>query len=172
MDPAIEATPLVATVFAVATENDPFKAFRDFLHAHKISIKSSRILKAATVTDTLVVIEYSFDIGSGTASDLFALRNAAYNWAKSIDLDVAIQRDDVFRRYKRLVVFDMDSTLIKQEVVDEIALYLDSINPEKEVGTKVAVLPMDKEFDIRKLQNRQCQDKSTSKNLCVKGFLF
>jgi len=45
----------------------------------------------------------------------------------------------VFRRYRRLVVFDMDSTLIKQEVIDEIALHLDSINPEKNVGVKVAV---------------------------------
>lgn len=54
-------------------------------------------------------------------------------------MDVAIQVDDVFRRHKRLVVFDMDSTLIKQEVIDEIALHLDSIDPQKNVGAKVAV---------------------------------
>ena len=56
-----------------------------------------------------------------------------------MNVEVAIQRDDVFRRHKRLVVFDMDSTLIKQEVIDEIARHLDSVNPEKNVGGRVAV---------------------------------
>ncbi|MEM9691738.1 MAG: phosphoserine phosphatase SerB [Myxococcota bacterium] len=37
------------------------------------------------------------------------------------DADVAIQRDHVFRQRKRLVVFDMDSTLIQVEVIDELA---------------------------------------------------
>lgn len=153
MDLTIKSIPLVATVFALASGNDPFKTFQDFLHTHMISIKSARVLKAATVTDTLVVTEYLFDIEPGTATDLFTLRKAAYNWAKSMSLDVAIQRDEVFRRYKRLVVFDMDSTLIKQEVIDEIALYLDSINPEKNVGAEVAVLSTNEKFDIRKSQN-------------------
>ncbi|KAI3641307.1 hypothetical protein MIR68_000669 [Amoeboaphelidium protococcarum] len=36
-------------------------------------------------------------------------------------IDFALQEDNVFRKYKRLVVFDMDSTLIQQEVIDELA---------------------------------------------------
>ncbi|OZJ01716.1 hypothetical protein BZG36_05312 [Bifiguratus adelaidae] len=36
-------------------------------------------------------------------------------------LDVNWQLDNVFRSHKRLAVFDMDSTLIQQEVIDEIA---------------------------------------------------
>ena len=35
--------------------------------------------------------------------------------------DVAIQKASVYRTHKRLVIFDMDSTLIRQEVIDEIA---------------------------------------------------
>lgn len=35
--------------------------------------------------------------------------------------DIAFIRDDVFRRSKRLIVFDMDSTLIQAEVIDELA---------------------------------------------------
>lgn len=38
---------------------------------------------------------------------------------KSVDL--AVQRENLYRRSKRLVVFDMDSTLIQAEVVDELA---------------------------------------------------
>jgi hypothetical protein len=38
-----------------------------------------------------------------------------------MDLDIAIQEDDIFRRNRRLVCFDMDSTLIQTEVIDELA---------------------------------------------------
>lgn len=37
-------------------------------------------------------------------------------------IDVAFLKDNVFRRSKRLVVFDMDSTLIQAEVIDELAV--------------------------------------------------
>lgn len=37
------------------------------------------------------------------------------------DLDIAFQHDTVFRRNRRLVAFDMDSTLIRTEVIDELA---------------------------------------------------
>ncbi len=37
------------------------------------------------------------------------------------NIDVAVQRESVFRRSKRLVVMDMDSTLIACEVIDELA---------------------------------------------------
>jgi phosphoserine phosphatase len=35
--------------------------------------------------------------------------------------DVALQREGIFRRSKRLVVMDMDSTLIRIEIIDELA---------------------------------------------------
>ena len=37
-------------------------------------------------------------------------------------VDAAFIRDDVWRRNKRLIVFDMDSTLIQTEVIDEMAI--------------------------------------------------
>lgn len=37
-------------------------------------------------------------------------------------IDVAFLKDNVFRRNKRLIVFDMDSTLIQTEVIDELAV--------------------------------------------------
>jgi phosphoserine phosphatase len=38
-----------------------------------------------------------------------------------MDLDVAVQEDNLYRRSRRLVCFDMDSTLIQTEVIDELA---------------------------------------------------
>lgn len=41
--------------------------------------------------------------------------------SRDLDMDVAWQKDDAYRRSRRLVVFDMDSTLIQAEVIDELA---------------------------------------------------
>jgi len=41
--------------------------------------------------------------------------------ARDQAVDIALQREGLFRRSKRLVVFDLDSTLIQCEVIDEFA---------------------------------------------------
>lgn len=38
-----------------------------------------------------------------------------------LDVDIAFQEDNMYRRNRRLVCFDMDSTLIQTEVIDELA---------------------------------------------------
>lgn len=56
---------------------------------------------------------------------------AVWRFEKEWNVEVVMQRESVWRRYKRLAVFDMDSTLIQQEVIDEIAR---SVGVEKEVS--------------------------------------
>lgn len=41
--------------------------------------------------------------------------------ANRLNVDIAFQRDNAWRRNRRLVAFDMDSTLIDGEVIDELA---------------------------------------------------
>lgn len=57
----------------------------------------------------------------GTAIDDHALRVALLAAAGELGTDIALQRDDLYRRHRRLAVFDMDSTLIQAEVIDELA---------------------------------------------------
>ena len=57
----------------------------------------------------------------GTPRDPVAMRAAFLDITQTQDLDVAFQADDLFRRNRRLIAFDMDSTLIQAEVIDEIA---------------------------------------------------
>jgi phosphoserine phosphatase len=59
-------------------------------------------------------------------SDLSAL-------ADKFSIDIACQRESLFRRSRRLVAFDMDSTLIQGEVIDELAKLAG-------VGTQVAAI--------------------------------
>lgn len=56
-----------------------------------------------------------------------------WRFEREWNVEVIMQRETVFRRHKRLAVFDMDSTLIQQEVIDEIARF---IGVEKEVSVR------------------------------------
>jgi len=57
----------------------------------------------------------------GEPEDVDALRAEFLSVAQELNVDIAFQRDTVFRRNRRLAVFDMDSTLIEAEVIDELA---------------------------------------------------
>jgi phosphoserine phosphatase len=57
----------------------------------------------------------------GPVPDISALHASFLTLGQDMDLDIAIQEDDIFRRNRRLVCFDMDSTLIQTEVIDELA---------------------------------------------------
>lgn len=50
-----------------------------------------------------------------------------------LGIDIAFQEDNIYRRNRRLIVFDMDSTLITTEVIDELA-------HEAGVGEEVAAI--------------------------------
>jgi len=49
------------------------------------------------------------------------MRAAFLATAHELEIDIAFQRESIFRRNRRLFVFDMDSTLIEGEVIDELA---------------------------------------------------
>lgn len=57
----------------------------------------------------------------GIADDGDALRTRFLDLAHDTGIDIAFQADDLYRRHRRLVAFDMDSTLIQTEVIDELA---------------------------------------------------
>jgi phosphoserine phosphatase len=50
-----------------------------------------------------------------------ALRGSLMHITRQHPIDIAWQRDNIYRRIRRLVAFDMDSTLIQHEVIDELA---------------------------------------------------
>lgn len=71
-----------------------------------------------TESDSAVCVELTL---KGEPDNVTAFRLQTLQLAGSLGVDIAFQRDDLFRRNRRLVVFDMDSTLIKTEVIDELA---------------------------------------------------
>jgi phosphoserine phosphatase len=60
-------------------------------------------------------------LGLPAGADPEPLKRALLELGMHQSFDVALQREGLFRRSKRLVVMDMDSTLIRIEVIDELA---------------------------------------------------
>ena len=63
---------------------------------------------------------FEFEVKGGS-NQAKALKSECLKLSSEHALDVAIQQDNIYRRNRRLVCFDMDSTLIEQEVIVELA---------------------------------------------------
>lgn len=57
----------------------------------------------------------------GELKDKKQLSAQFLKYSAELGIDISFQKDDIFRRNRRLICFDMDSTLIKTEVIDELA---------------------------------------------------
>ena len=57
----------------------------------------------------------------GTPLDRERMQSQFMKLSTEMGIDVSFQEDNIFRRSRRLICFDMDSTLIETEVIDELA---------------------------------------------------
>lgn len=57
----------------------------------------------------------------GNPLDRSAMQDAFMQIASKGEVDISLQEDNMYRRCRRLICFDMDSTLIGTEVIDELA---------------------------------------------------
>jgi phosphoserine phosphatase len=105
----------IARVTAVTVEQG--------LNIDKITRLSGRVPLERIEANTKACVEFSL---RGIPVDLTALRASLLELSAELDIDVAYQEDNIYRRNRRLVVFDMDSTLIEAEVIDEVAAITDA----------------------------------------------
>lgn len=57
----------------------------------------------------------------GKPRDVEEMHREFMHLAQTLDFDISLQEDTIYRRSRRLICFDMDSTLIRTEVIDELA---------------------------------------------------
>ena len=88
------------------------------LNIDKIDRLSARTPLDAPTDRSKVCIEFSV---LGEPADAKALQAEFLGVAQELNIDIAFQQDSLYRRNRRLAVFDMDSTLIEAEVIDELA---------------------------------------------------
>jgi len=58
----------------------------------------------------------------GNPNDYEQLQRRFLQISAEEEFDISLQKDTIFRRSRRLICFDMDSTLIETEVIDELAM--------------------------------------------------
>jgi phosphoserine phosphatase len=88
--------------------------------ASALAAEGANIEKIGRLSEnTLASVEIHALLPPGRDAD--ALKRTLLAVATSTGFDVSLQRESLYRRSKRLVVLDMDSTLIRIEVIDELA---------------------------------------------------
>jgi phosphoserine phosphatase len=99
----------LSRVSTIISEND--------LNIDRIERLSGR-LSLATPSDANACVEFRV---SGRPHSSDDMRAALLALTHELIVDIAFQRESIYRRNRRLFVFDMDSTLIQAEVIDELA---------------------------------------------------
>lgn len=88
------------------------------LNIQGINRLSGRIPMGELPALSKACVEFS---ARGSLRDPVNFRRELLEVAGALEVDLAYQQDNMYRRNRRLVVFDMDSTLVEAEVIDELA---------------------------------------------------
>lgn len=112
----------IITLLARTIEAESIARVTAIVAAHGLNIDqinrlSGRVPLEQTEQTTRACVEFSV---RGDA-DQSSMRAQFLQAANDLGVDIAFQEDNVYRRTRRLVCFDMDSTLIEAEVIDELA---------------------------------------------------
>jgi phosphoserine phosphatase len=87
--------------------------------------RSMNIREIRSLSETeLNGLELIVDLPAGkrvSSEELADLRGKLLLMGRELGVDLAVQKDDIFRRSKRLVCMDVDSTFVKGEFIDELA---------------------------------------------------
>lgn len=113
----------IVTLLAAGFTGQQMAAVTSIVHAYGLNIDSIRRLSGripltAHTGHARTSIEISL---RGVPADTGALKAELMAAADRLEFDFSVQEDTVYRRNRRLVAFDMDSTLIDAEVIDELA---------------------------------------------------
>jgi phosphoserine phosphatase len=92
------------------------------------------------------VVSYEFVVGGGDAA---AMRHELITAAAERPVDVAMQRDGFARRALRLVVLDVDSTLIQDEAIELLAEEAGCIDAVRDVTERAMAGELDFEDSLR-----------------------
>lgn len=82
---------------------------------HQINIEAVKMIARGDY----IAMEISLD--TSAIDDIKAFRKVIYAFSEKSGFDVSLQKGDIFQKPKRVVIFDCDSTIIKEEVIDELA---------------------------------------------------
>ncbi len=108
--------------FAITMITDHMSIQKYHLMVEQITNNAINIMQMKQLAyGVLQCVELIVQIPSGGTDILKRMSKQLFFLATALDIDISIQPENLFRHSKRLVIMDMDSTLIQQEVIDELA---------------------------------------------------
>ena len=111
---------LSITVLGPLRDGRATAAITNFMAERAMNIREIRSLSEHELDGLELIVDLPPGTGL-TARDLADLRGSLLRLGMDLGVDLAVQRDDMFRRSKRLVCMDVDSTFVKGEFIDELA---------------------------------------------------
>jgi len=119
-EPAHDVHSLSITVLGPLRDGVAIASITSFMAARAMNIREIRSLSEHQLDGLELIVD--LPIGSPfSSSELSDLRGSLLRLGMQLGVDLAVQRDDMFRRSKRLVCMDVDSTFVKGEFIDELA---------------------------------------------------
>ncbi|HJN50915.1 MAG: phosphoserine phosphatase SerB [Pseudomonadales bacterium] len=118
-----ERSLFILTLLSRKIKADHIAKVAEIIYNNGLNIDSIMRLSGRTPLDhqqdrTRACIEFSL---GGEPRDTAGMRMELMNAAIDLDVDIAVQEDSIYRRNRKLIAFDMDSTLIATEVIDQLA---------------------------------------------------
>lgn len=86
-----------------------------FLFENLINVEQIRMIARGEY----IAMEITID--TSDVEQIQSLRKKLYHYAETLSLDISLRDQDVYSKPKRVVLFDCDSTIIQQEIIDELA---------------------------------------------------
>jgi len=113
----------IVTVLGKTLDPEHISAVADISQKYSLNIEkiirlTGRVPLNASERQSRSCIELSI---RGTVDDVQQLKHDYMSLADKMGIDIAFQVENMYRRMRRLICFDMDSTLIQTEVIDELA---------------------------------------------------
>lgn len=153
------AASLCVTMLGELSNGVALAHLTEFLASQSLNISDIKTLSEGFLQGLELIVE----IPLGTQSSrerLEWLRVEILKLSSLLKLDLAVQRNDVFRRNKRLVCMDVDSTFVEMEVIDELA----ALAGCKEKVADITRRAMEGEFDFKQALRERVA--------CLKGLDF
>jgi phosphoserine phosphatase len=116
-----------------------------FMAERGMNIREIRSLSDADLNGLELIVDLPDGARPGNA-ELADLRGQLLALGMQLGVDLAVQKDDIFRKSKRLVCMDVDSTFVKGELIDELA----GLAGAKEKVAAITARAMRGELDFQK----------------------
>nr|WP_319495354.1 phosphoserine phosphatase SerB [uncultured Desulfobacter sp.] len=100
----------ISAVSTVITDHD--------LNIDSITRMSGRRSLKRPLEPPMACIQFAV---SGTPRSIPEMKGRFIHISQDLGIDISFHEDNIYRKNRKLVVFDMDSTLIQAEVIDELA---------------------------------------------------